>query len=69
MRDAIDHHAVSEPERQALEAIADILRQARLSPSVALEERTIIVLESKRRRRRSTGGRRSGRAMHLLGGR
>lgn len=69
VRDAIDHSDVSVPERQTLEAIADILRQARLSPSVALEERTIIVLESKRQRRRSTGRRRSGRTIQLLGGR
>ena len=37
-------------ERQTLEAIAEILRRARLSRTVrVVEERTIIVLESKRR--------------------
>lgn len=52
LRDALDRHDVSAPERQTLEAIADILRQTRQSRSISLEERTIIVLESKRRRRR-----------------
>jgi hypothetical protein len=69
VRDAIDHHSVSVPERQTLEAIADILRQARLSPGVELEERMIIVLESKRQRRRANAGRRSTRAMQAVGGR
>jgi hypothetical protein len=52
VRDAIDQSSVREPERQTLEAIASILRKARLSANVALEQRTIIVLESKRQRRR-----------------
>jgi len=69
VRDAIDHRSVSVPERQTLEAIADILRQARQSPSVVLEERTIIVLESKRQRRRTNGVRRSIRAVQAVGGR
>jgi hypothetical protein len=34
-------------ERQALEAIADVLRQARRSDGAKLQERTLIVLESK----------------------
>jgi hypothetical protein len=52
VRDALEGSEVSEPERQALQAIADILRQARSSRTVAVGERTIIVLESKRRARR-----------------
>lgn len=52
VRDAIDRGEISEPERQTLEGIADILRQARRSRRVAIEERTIIVLESKRSSRR-----------------
>jgi len=51
IRDAIERSEVSEPERQTLEAIARILRQARHSRRVSIEERTIIVLESKRARR------------------
>ena len=53
VRDAIERSDVREPERQTLETIADILRQTRLSRSISLEERTIIVLESKRQRRRA----------------
>jgi len=53
VRDAIERSDVGEPERHTLEIIADILRKARISRSVSLEERTIIVLESKRQRRRS----------------
>ena len=52
VRDALEQDDIKEPERQTLEAIADILREARLSRGVTLEERTIIVLESKRRRTR-----------------
>ena len=51
--DAIEHGEMSARERQTLEAIADILRQARRSRTVILSERTIIVLESKRQRRRA----------------
>ena len=50
IRDAIDRDAVAGEERHTLEAIADILRHARLSRGVSLEQRTIIVLESKRQR-------------------
>ena len=53
VRDAVESTDVSAAERETLEAITGILRQARLSRSVRLEERTIIVLESKRRRRRA----------------
>ena len=52
VRDAIEGGDMSGAERQTLEAIAEILRQARSSRGVTLEERTIIVLESKRQRRR-----------------
>jgi hypothetical protein len=52
VRDAIERTTVSEPERHTLEAIAEILREARSSRSVSMVERTIIVLESKRQRRR-----------------
>jgi len=51
VRDAIDGGGMSAGERQTLEAIAEILRQARRSRGVTLEERTIIVLQSKRQRR------------------
>jgi hypothetical protein len=50
VRDAIEHSQVTEPERETLEAIADILQHARRSRSVSIQERTIIVIESKRRR-------------------
>ena len=51
IRDAIDRNDASRSERDALAAIANILRRARASRGVSLEERTIIVLESKRARR------------------
>jgi hypothetical protein len=53
VRDAIEQGAVSVLERRTLEAIAVILRRARRSPGITLEERTIIVLETKRQRRRT----------------
>src|SRR5437867_6523092 len=53
VRDALERGGTREPERQTLEAIADILRKARLSRHVSTEERTIIVLQSKRQRRQS----------------
>jgi hypothetical protein len=56
IRDAIDADRSIGPERETLEAIADILRQARQSGEVVLEERTIIVLTRKRRRRSSVTG-------------
>ena len=52
VRDAIDA-AGSNEERETLEAIAEILRETRLSRTTALTERSIIVLESKRARARS----------------
>ena len=51
IRDALAQNGARGPERETLEAVAAILRHARLAKGVSLEERTIIVLESKRRRR------------------
>ena len=51
VRDVIAKGNMTPRDRTTLEAIADILREARLSREVTLEERTIIVLESKRQRR------------------
>ncbi len=53
LRDAMEASGLREAERQTLQAIADILRQARRSRTVRLEARTIIVLESKRQHRRT----------------
>jgi hypothetical protein len=50
IRDAIERDGADPVERRALEALADILRDARLSRRLTVEERTIIVLESSRRR-------------------
>jgi hypothetical protein len=47
VRDAMDSD-ISTKERQTLEALAGILRHARSSPGVTLQERSIIVLESRR---------------------
>jgi hypothetical protein len=51
VRDAIEHRDVKQPERVTLQAISNILRQARRSRQVSVEQRTIIVLERKRQRR------------------
>ncbi len=51
IRDAIERGESDPVGRRALEALADILRDARLSRRLTVEERTIIVLESGRRRR------------------
>jgi hypothetical protein len=51
IRDALERKDGNSSERDALEAIADILRRARGNRDVSLEERTIIVFESKRTRR------------------
>ena len=53
IRDVLQRHDVGRLGRQTLEAIAEILQGARVSKTVDVEERTIIVLESKRQRRRS----------------
>ena len=49
--DALEAAGIPDAERETLEAIADILRQARRSHHVSLQERSIIVLESRRRQR------------------
>jgi hypothetical protein len=49
VRDSIEGTDITTLERQALKAIAEILRQARSSRTMSVKERTIIVLESKRR--------------------
>ena len=51
LREAIERRAGDSAGLRALEALSDILRDARLSRSLTVEERTIIVLESGRRRR------------------
>jgi hypothetical protein len=51
VRDQLERNDVDGPERRTLEAIADLLRQARQARSVTVEARTIIVFESKRQRR------------------
>jgi len=51
LRDATDQAGVNGSERKTLEAISQILREARQSARVTVKERTIIVLESKRQRR------------------
>ena len=53
IRDAAERTNAGSAERDALEAVADILRKARLSRAVSLQERTIIVLEPKRQRRKT----------------
>lgn len=51
VRDALEAADLATAERETLEAIADILRHARQSNDVSLQERSIIVLEAKRRHR------------------
>jgi hypothetical protein len=50
IRDAIARDGIGSTDKATLVAIADILRRARLSRHITLEERTILVLESKRQR-------------------
>jgi len=50
LRDAAERRDITDAERQTLTAVVDILRRARRSRDVSLEERSIIVIESKRRR-------------------
>ena len=52
LQDALDQAGVNGAERKSLEALAEILREARRSRRVTVKERTIIVLESKRQRAR-----------------
>jgi hypothetical protein len=51
IREALDRGAVDARGRRTLEEVGDILRGARLSRATAVEERTVIVLQSKRGRR------------------
>ena len=51
IRDAIEKTPANSPEQKTLEAIAEILREGRLSGKVTVEGRTIIVLKAKRQRR------------------
>jgi hypothetical protein len=51
IRDALRRGDVAGPDEQTLESVADILRDARLSRAVDVQQRTIIVLTSKRQRR------------------
>lgn len=53
IRDLIERGEVAGPEREALEEITGILREARASRGIRLEERSIIVLETKRKPRRA----------------
>jgi hypothetical protein len=49
VRDTLDRRTTSDSEHKTLEALAAILRDARRSRGVTIQERTIIVLEAKRR--------------------
>lgn len=51
IRDALAREDMTNLERETLEGIAGILREARVSHLATPEERTIIVLESRRQRR------------------
>jgi hypothetical protein len=55
-RDLIERPDMTDTERRTLTELADILRHARESRTVALEERTIIVLEERRGRQREHAG-------------
>ena len=50
--DAMDNAAVSAREREVLERVAEILRNARLTHGLTVAERSIIVFESRRRKSR-----------------
>ena len=50
LRDAADRRDITDAERETLTAVINILRRARQSRDISIEERSIIVLESKRRR-------------------
>jgi hypothetical protein len=51
VRDAIERNASDPAQREALTALAALLRDARLSQQLTVAERTIIVLEYGRRRK------------------
>lgn len=55
--DALRSGELAAADRHVFEAIADILRSARHSSTVALQQRNIIVLETKRPSRRGPAGR------------
>jgi hypothetical protein len=59
IRDVLDDHDLPPADAEIFESIADILRSARRSGDVRLQQRNIIVLESEGRRAR---GRPSGAA-------
>jgi hypothetical protein len=65
IRDTMDRADVSPKEREALGLLADILRDARRSRGVAINERSIIVLESKRHRQHN-GRNRTGTSMRVV---
>lgn len=48
VRDALEFEDMRSPDREALSEILDILKRARRSPGLSLQERTIIVLEPRR---------------------
>lgn len=48
IRDAVDDQRLSEPDQQIFQAVANILGTARRSNGVALQQRSIIVLEAVR---------------------
>jgi hypothetical protein len=53
LRDAIDESKALEPwERSGMSAVCEILKSARQSRSIAVNQRSIIVLQSTRRQRR-----------------
>jgi hypothetical protein len=52
LNDMLQHNGVHDNERESLELLSAILRDARRSRSVTVQERTIIVLQSKKRRAR-----------------
>ena len=52
LEDAIDDHRLSGSDQAVFKAIADLLRGARRSKTVRLQQRNIIVIESRRARRR-----------------
>ncbi len=52
IRDVLDDHDLPQADAEVFESIADILRSARRSGDVRLQQRNIIVLESARRRAR-----------------
>jgi hypothetical protein len=56
IRDVLDDHDLPQADAEIFESIADMLRSARRSGDVTLQQRNIIVLESSRRRARGRPG-------------